>query len=64
MYVRYKIDYSNLTSSECDKLLARIDMVAYDSAYNPNKKVCAFSLKREEDYQLLNVPDKCRVQRL
>lgn len=64
MYVRYKIDYSNLTSSECDKLFSRIDMVANDSAYNPNTKVCVFGLEREEDYQLLNVPDKCKVQRL
>ena len=64
MIIRYSMDCSMLPPEERLKLFNRLDKVAHTSTFNTvNTTVWDFFLNREEDYQLLNIPDRCIVRK-
>ena len=59
---QYKIDFSQLTSDEKTDLIKRIEPVSFNGLHwHPDFQSAIFSLEREEDLRLLNIPEKCRL---
>ena len=59
---QYKIDFSQLTSDEKTDLIKHIEPVSFNGLHwYPDFQSAIFSLEREEDLRLLNIPEKCRL---